>query len=146
MRSPKIQYEEEKEFYAEIYRFIVHDLEKLQQKYKVITEGAAFLPSLVKNINLSNIHYLSLIPTPPFQVENYKKRTWVNDVLEGCYDKEKAFDNWMKRDMLFAKHVLEECEIGKEYCIINDGDITIEDIVRKVEIHFLLNDTDNVKK
>lgn len=89
---------------------------------------------------------MSLVPSPEFQVEQYKKRDWVQYVLDGCADKQKAFDNWMKRDMLFAKRVIEDCKGNKNYCVVNDGEIPINNLVRKVETCFLLNDTNNVKK
>jgi len=55
-------------------------------------------------------------------------------VRKDCTDKEKAFDNWMQRNILFAKQVKIECRQRDITCIINDGARTVDtvyDIVKK---------------
>lgn len=69
---------------------------------------AAFLPSLMQICNIDRKHYVNITPTPEFQISHYKERPWVSYVLEGCSDKEKAFINWMNRDILFADEVREQ--------------------------------------
>lgn len=69
----------------------------------IITEGAAYTPSVMKKYMPED--YISIVPTADFQISHYKEREWVPYVLEGCSDKQQAFDNWMERDILFAKQV-----------------------------------------
>lgn len=59
-------------------------------------------------------------------------------ILEGCSDKQKAFDNWMKRDILFAKQVKEECEKSGVPCIVNDGLRTQDEMFCRVKELFNL--------
>ena len=71
-----------------------------------------------------------------FQISHYKKREWVPYVLEGCSDKEKAFSNWMNRDILFAQEVQRQCSEEQYVSIINDGNIEIDELVNVVVSHF----------
>lgn len=138
MRDSNIQCKEELVFYEEIFDFVINDLKKVQSKNGIITEGAAYLPNLMKMFNVQNDRYISIIPTEEFQLYHYKQRTWVWGVLEGCKDKNKAFNKWMKRDILFAKEVEERC-IREEYnIIINNGDNSIDELVKQVEEQFKL--------
>lgn len=78
------------------------DIKSIEGKNRIIAEGAAFLPRLMQNCNIDRKHYVNITPTPEFQISHYKERPRVSDVLEGCSNKEKAFKNWMNRDILFA--------------------------------------------
>lgn len=135
MRDPVIQCQEELLIYKEIFGFILKDLKEIDCK-GIITEGAAYLPELMKQLNVPYDKYLSIVPTKDFQVTHYRKREWVPYVLEGCSDKEKAFCNWMDRDHLFAKEVQRQCEEAKYTSIINDGSIEIEKLAYKAIVHF----------
>ena len=75
----------------------------------------------------------TIIPTPEFQISHYKEREYVPYVLEGCSDKQKAFGNWMQRDILFAEYVRSECEKNDIPCIINDGLISKDEMFEKVK-------------
>lgn len=118
MRDPLIQCEEEFRIYEEISEFIFDYLEKIDADF-IITEGAAFTPGIMKKY--SPKYYVSLVPTPEFQIYHYKKREWIKYVLKDCSNKDIAFDNWMNRDILFAKQVKAECDDDGFVCIINDG-------------------------
>ena len=137
MRDPIIQCEEELIFYEEIFEFVMADLEQIKGK-RIITEGAAYLPKLMKKIGVPKDRYLSLTPEKDFQMYHYRKREWVSYVLDGCSDKEKAFLNWMNRDVLFALDVQKQCEQEQYLSIINDGSMKIDDMVERVEIHLAL--------
>ena len=131
MREPQLQCEEEFTFYEEVFEFVMADLKKINAK-GIITEGAAYLPKLMKAKGISSDQYLAITPTAEFQIEHYKQREWVPYVLEGCSDKEKAFSNWMNRDILFAKEVQRQCAAEQYHSIINDGNVTVEQMVEKV--------------
>ena len=73
-----------------------------------------------------------------FLISHYKEREWVPYVLEGCSDKRQDFDNWMERDILFARQVKAECEENGVVCIVNDGSRTKGDMYYIVEGLFKL--------
>lgn len=110
MRTPEIQFKDEIGIYQEIFDYALFDLEKLNSSTPVITEGAGFMPELMKKVGIRINEYICIVPTCDFQIEKYSKRERVPYVLEGCSDKEKAFDNWMKRDIMFAKYAAENAE------------------------------------
>lgn len=136
MRNPMEQNNEELQFYDEIFEFIMDDIKSVEGKNRIITEGAAFLPSLMQICNIDRKHYVNIIPTPEFQISHYKERPWVPYVLEGCSDKEKAFINWMNRDVLFADEVREQCIQMGYKAFVNDGSISIDELVKKVALQF----------
>lgn len=102
MREPLLQCREELTFYEEIFEFVIEDLRLIKGK-GIIMEGATYLPKLMKKLNVPKDRYVPITPTEEFQISHYKKREWVPYVLEGCSDKEKAFANWMDRDILFTR-------------------------------------------
>lgn len=135
MREPVLQCQEELLYYKETFAFVLEDLMQIKEK-DIITEGAAYLPELMRKLNISNNRYISITPTRDFQISHYKKREWISFVLEGCSDKEKAFSNWMERDILFAKEVQKQCIKENYVSIINDGSIEIEEYVHRIAAHF----------
>jgi hypothetical protein len=76
---------------------------------------------------------ISIVPTLDFQFLHYKEREWDPYILEGCSDKERAFNNWMERDILFAKQVKDECERKGISCIVNDGLCDIDELYENVK-------------
>ena len=69
-------------------------------------------------------------------MSHYSQREWVPYVLQDCSDKEKAFENWMERDALFAKDVQRQCEENGYLSLVNNGEIGIDELVKMVETHF----------
>lgn len=136
MREPLLQCREEIIFYNEIFDYIVEHLEQIRSKSGIITEGAAYLPELMKKLNIPYNRYISITPTEEFQVIHYRKREWVPYVLQECSDKEKAFCNWMDRDVLFAKEVQRQCKEQQYMSIVNNGEMDIDELVIKVTQHF----------
>lgn len=143
MREPVIQCEEEFEWYREIFEYVTADLEQIDCKNGIITEGAAYVPALIKQLGVPKSRYISITPTPEFQVSHYRKREYVPYVLEGCSDKEKAFCNWMDRDILFAKEVQRQCLVQGYVSVINDGNMSIEELVDIVSVHLELEKHEN---
>lgn len=136
MREPKLQCKEELQFYEEIFEFVLQDLMISTGKSGMITEGAAYLPSLMKGRNVPENRYLSITPTREFQIFHYSQREWVPFVLEGCSNRQKAFENWMERDVLFAEKVRKQCEQEQYMSIVNDGTYSIEQLADIVAKHF----------
>lgn len=139
MREALLQCREEFTFYEEIFEFVIDDLKLIKGK-SIITEGAAYLPKLMKKRNVPKDRYISITPTEEFQISHYKKRKWVPYVLEGCSDKEKAFANWMDRDILFAREVEKQCYEEQYISIINDGGVELDELVGKVAAHLGLRE------
>lgn len=140
MRDPRLQCREELEFYKEVCAYWLADLERINCKSGIITEGAAYVPEIIKQSGISANRYISIMPTEEFQISHFRKREFVPKVLEGCSNLEKAFCNWMDRDILFAKEVQRQCAAEKYAFIINDGSIEIDEMVHMVAIHFGLSD------
>ena len=136
MREPAVQCKEELLIYEEIFNYALADLENINCENGIITEGAAFLPILAKRHGIPFDRYISLTPTKEFQIFHYSQREWVPYVLAECSDKEKAFENWMERDALFAKAVHQQCiELGYA-SLINNGKFSEEHLIDKVAAHF----------
>ena len=68
----------------------------------------------------------------------YSKRGWVSDYLSDCSDQDAAFKNWMERDALFAKTVLQEASDLGYVSLIVDGVKSIEENFATVEKAFRL--------
>lgn len=100
MRDPVLQCREELIYYGEGFEFIVRDLEQIKNINGVITEGAAYVPRLMGDAQIPGNRYISITPTKEFQLFHFRKRTFVPYILRGCGNMEKAFDNWMERDIL----------------------------------------------
>ena len=109
MRDPVLQCREELIYYEEVFEFIERDLEQIKNVNGVITEGAAYVPGLIRDAQIPENRYLSITPTKEFQLFHFRKRTFVPYILRGCSNMERAFDNWMERDILFAGEVRKQC-------------------------------------
>lgn len=139
MRDPVVQCEEELAWYLEVFDYVSEEIAQIQgikNVQGVIAEGAAYLPTLMKSINVPYNRYLSITPTKDFQVAHYSQREWVPYVLQDCSDKDKAFENWMERDALFAKDVQRQCEEIGYFSLINNEKMEINELVEMVEEHF----------
>ena len=140
MREPSLQCAEEFEFYKEIFEYVLADLQKIRCENGIITEGAAYIPNLMKQIGIPGSRYISITPEKEFQISHFQKRAFVPFILEGCSDKEKAFCNWMERDVLFAGEVQKQCCENNYISIINDGSMGVDELVNRVAAHFGLAD------
>ena len=138
MREPIIQCREEFDIYREIFEFVATDLKQIDWKGGIITEGTAYLPELMKQSGISGVRYISITPAKEFQISRYRKRNFVPLVLEGCSDKEKAFCNWMDRDILFAQEVRRQCHEENYVSVINDGTMELKELADMVATHFEL--------
>ena len=139
MREPIEQCKEELAWYCEVFDYVCEEIAQIQNVNNVngiIAEGAAYLPTLMKSLDVPYNRYLSITPTKDFQMFHYSQRDWVPYVLQDCSDKEKAFENWMERDALFAKDVQRQCEAEGYLYLINNGEMGIEELAEMVESHF----------
>ena len=130
LREPSIQCEEEFQIYSELAPLIFDKIAQLNNDF-IITEGAAYTPQVMSSRNAGS--YITIVPSPEFQISRYKEREWVQYVLADCSDKEKAFDNWMQRDVLFAERVKAECEKSRIPCSVNDGSRSVDELCQIVK-------------
>ena len=133
MRPPRIQCQEELDYYQEIFPFVMEKLTALRAP-RIIAEGAAFLPYLMTN----NAHYVAITPSRTFQITRYRERPWVPHVLQDCTDKEQAFANWMARDALFAAEVRRQCSLLDLPHLLTDGSVSQETRLKQVTAQFNL--------
>lgn len=136
MREPILQCRDEFDIYREIFEFVAADLKRIDWKSGIITEGAAYLPELMKQSGIPGSRYISITPTKEFQISHYRKRDFVALALEGCSDKETAFLNWMDRDILFAREVRRQCHKENYVSVINDGNMDLDKLAGLVAAHF----------
>lgn len=136
MREPWLQCREEFDIYREIFEFVAADLKKIDWKGSMITEGAAYLPELMKRSGIPGTRYISITPAKEFQIDHYRKREFVPLVLKGCSNEEAAFCNWMERDVLFAQEVRRQCDKENYVSVINDGSMDLDELVNLVAAHF----------
>ena len=125
MREPEVQCKEEFEIYRDIAPFVFDMISRIEADL-IITEGAAYTPEVMEIYTADG--YVTIVPSPEFQVSHYREREWVPYVLEGCSDKDKAFDNWMQRDTLFAQQIQAECVASGIPCKVNDGSESVGQI------------------
>ncbi len=138
MREPLVQCREEFDIYREIFGFVATDLKQIDWKGGIITEGAVYLPELMKQSGIPDSRYISITPAKEFQITHYRERDFVPLVLEGCSDKEKAFRNWMDRDVLFAQEVQRQCQKENYVSVVNDGTMKMDELANLVAAHFEL--------
>ena len=130
LREPVAMAEEEWAFYEEIFPYLLQYLVENQDKPLMI-EGAGLLPQLVSSLALE-LAYLCITPSADFQIEQYAKREWVPYVLQDSSNPQLAFDNWMKRDILFAQRCRTEAEKLSYPHLLTDGRRTIEEMAERV--------------
>jgi hypothetical protein len=137
-RPPQWQAERELAFYREQFDFLLAELAALPAERPAIVEGADLLPDLLQRIGVPMDCAVWMVPTPDFQLRHYAMREWVPAYLQGCPDPEQAFHNWMRRDVLFAKHVRElAASVGGRVIVVESGE-SLEEAVGIVERHFRL--------
>ncbi len=102
----------------------------------ILVEGTALLPALLNAESVLPDHAIWMAPTPAFQLEHYRRRPWVSEMLSDCLDTVRAFDNWMQRDIRFAQWVAEEAADHGYTVMWVDGSQSIEANAAQVARHF----------
>lgn len=135
IRSVQEQLNEYIEFFKEDFAFVLRDLEE-RSHHPIIVEGNQLLPSLVAPCLNSRHKAIWLIPTEPFQRHHYRKREWIQEILDCTDDPVVAFDKWMTRDAGFAAFVEHEArELNLEVLKI-DGSKNLQQSFELVENYF----------
>lgn len=121
--------------FKEDFSFVIDDLRKKTDQ-PIVVEGNQLLPSLVLPYLSNNHKAIWIIPTENFQREYYMKRSWIENILKNTEDSEVAFDNWMKRDALFANLVYQEASNLGLRVLLVDGRKNLYDNFKIIENHF----------
>lgn len=131
-----VQVEEEFEYYRERFPLILEDLRDYDLSKPILLEGTAYLPGLMRRCGVEQSRAVYMVPTREFQLEHYRKRTWIKGILAHCRDPEQAFANWMERDHLFGQEILRRARRFNYRTILVDGEAGVEDNLGMVGRHF----------
>ena len=123
--------------YEEEFGMILDDLLALPGTRPVVAEGAALMPALVRDLLIDPRRAIWVVPSEEFQRAIYPKRgAWVQGILKECTDREQAFQNWMGRDVAFARRIAEEARAQDLSVLTVDGNRTVEENAALVEAQF----------
>jgi len=127
MRPVDVQIMDEFDCYHEEFEMIVNDLSRYSRATPVIAEGAALLPDCVSSLLLDRHQAVWIVPTEAFQREHYtlERRPWIKKVMDQCENPAQAFQNWMDRDVGFAKRVVKRAKELDLRLVEVDGKRTI---------------------
>jgi len=136
MRSVSFQVKEEFEYYRERFEMVVQDLGKYDPNKPILLEGAAYLPELLEENHANSKRVIFLVPTKEFQLQHYSQRPWIKHILQECEDQEKAFENWMMRDHLFGKEILQQAKQRNYKTIVVDGKRDLDEEFENIKAYF----------
>ena len=107
-------------------------------------EGSSLLPDRVAEVMGERTQGIWIVPTERFQRAMYRARgAWVEDILRECEDPERAYRNWMDRDVAFARWVgTQTQELGLKLMEVDDGR-TITENAKMVAEYFQLGEWDD---
>lgn len=134
MRPVDVQLETEIAVYQEEFPHILRDLADYPTDKLLLVEGTALQPDLVVPLLQQSHHAIWIVPTEELQRKTYPKRGWMHGVFEQTSNPEIAMDNWMARDVRYARWIAERVKFHQQEIIIVDGERSIDhnaDIVRK---------------
>ncbi|HEX9018359.1 MAG TPA: hypothetical protein VF806_04200 [Anaerolineaceae bacterium] len=140
MRPVEQQTTEEIEVYREEFPLIVADLLALKGNGPILAEGAALLPELVMPLLKDPRQAIWVVPTSKFHHTYYRQRAWARDVVSPCADPEQAFQNWMERDICFARYVCQSADTLGGRVLMVDGAQTIAENTALVVNYFNLKE------
>lgn len=137
MRPVGVQVEDEFAVYQEEFELILRDLQAMPTDRPIVAEGAALLPHLVAPLLDRPDRAIWIVPAEAFQREMYPRRgAWVQEILRNCTHPEQAFQNWMDRDIAFARRGRAEAEARGLHVLVVDGSRTVAENAAVVEMLF----------
>lgn len=138
MRPVEQQTSEEITIYYEEFPLILEDLLAFPQDQPVLAEGAALLPECVAPLLYEPQRAIWVVPQAEFQLHHYRRRAWARDVVKDTSDPEQAFQNWMQRDIRFARFVQQEAQQRGLRVLVVDGKTSLAENTRLVEEYLRL--------
>lgn len=124
------------ECYREHFSLILEDVRVLSKNKPLLVEGTALLPREVFGVLSKKSDAIWIVPAPEFQKEKYSQREWIFDILKQCDEPQKAFQNWMERDIKFADWIVNQVKKLNLDLLFVDGSKTIEENATIVAKHF----------
>ena len=121
----------EVEYYREQFPFLLDELGAVD--VPAIIEGADLLPELMGDHLADGDRAAWVVPTPAFQREHYRRREWAHELVAECSAPERAFENWMQRDILVAEYVAASAGSLRGTVVEVDGSLPVDDVARLVE-------------
>ena len=136
MRPLAEQVASEINYCADQFALVVEDLLSLPNDTPILAEGTSLLPRPTHALLADSHRALWLTPTSDFQRTYYAQRPWIHEVLRDCTDPDVAFQNWMARDVEFARWVAAEAEaLGLRHLLV-DGTRSLDKTVALVAAWF----------
>lgn len=120
--------------FREEFPFVIEDIRSLPKP--ILIEGCVALPESLASLNILKRNAFYMVPTEEFQRAHYAKRLWAPERVADTSDPTQALENWMRRDVVFARQVAAAAE-SLEYPVVwVDGSLSIEETVNRVARHF----------
>ena len=135
-RDPAWQADKEVLYYREQFPFLLDELRAVTGP--VLVEGADLLPELIRDHIGELGRAVWIVPTPEFQLEHYRRRSWAHELVAGCAEPDRAFENWMRRDMLFAEYVAGTATRLQGTVVEVDGSRSVDEVAAEVEARLSL--------
>ena len=121
------------EIYREIFRYVLEDLKALSKP--VLAEGAQLQPESLRETGVESERVFYLVPDEAFQRYYYAKRTWAPQRVADASNPVMALENWMERDVRYARRVaMDAGQLGYEVQWV-DGAMTLEETADLVAKH-----------
>jgi len=131
-RSPATMLETFHWFRGEGFGLIVEDLLHLPRQPGVIVEGFRLLPHLVKPLLAEPGHAVWLLPTPEFRRAAFESRGSLWKIAGETGHPQRALDNLLERDRMFAERLYEEAKVLELSVIEVDATTTEDDLAARV--------------
>ena len=132
LRPVAEQLRTEIEYHVQQFQLILADLRQLPAKQKILVEGAALMPTAVLPHLSQPEHAIWIVPTESFQRHHYAQRPWIHNVLQNCSQPDQAFENWMLRDIAYAKWNRLKQPVRQLNCLVVDGSHSITENCQRV--------------
>lgn len=124
--------------YQEHFALVRTDILGRSRQKSLLVEGTALLPRQVVGLLSNTNQAIWITPSEGFQREHYAKRVWAREIVDQCSNPEVAFQNWMERDIRFAKWIEAEVTTLNLPQFKIDGSRTIAESAERVAAHFEL--------
>lgn len=96
--------------FSEEFEMILEDLDDLSDGNPILVEGVNLLPKLVKNVLTDNNHAVWLVANEVFYTKHQMERKEMFERLKECSNPDRALINYMRDDLAFGKHMLNEAK------------------------------------
>lgn len=127
------------DIYEEQFPMMIEDLLALPDSSPILVEGAIVLPQRMAPLLEKPHQAIWLFPTSEFQSAKYAQRPWIHDVLKLTEDPQKAFRNWMEKEIGFARTIKEAVQLYGFKSLKVDGNTSLEENFKYVKDHFKLS-------